>query len=141
MAVSPNYTIRLRSRCPTPPTGHLCLSSVQAIAPNSPGMILFSDVRLEDCADTTDTGGLSKETTVPAEPKAIRRGKSSNIFTGRAAILRRLDEYFGPRAPGDTSRREFHLRGMGGVGKTQIALKFTERNERMYFKSASAPGS
>ncbi|KUI57201.1 Patatin-like protein 2 [Cytospora mali] len=77
-------------------------------------------------------GGLSRETTIPAEPKAIRRGKSSNIFTGRTAILGRLNEYFGPRAPGDTSRREFHLRGMGGVGKTQIALKFTEQNERRF---------
>lgn len=75
-------------------------------------------------------GNLSKETTIPAEPKFIRRGKSSNIFTGRETILDRLDKHFGPREPGDTSRREFHLRGMGGVGKTQIALKFTERNER-----------
>ncbi|KAK2610776.1 hypothetical protein N8I77_004177 [Diaporthe amygdali] len=77
-------------------------------------------------------GSLSKETTIPAEPRAIRRGKSSNIFTGRDGILNRLDKHFGPREPGDTSRREFHLRGMGGVGKTQIALKFTERNERRF---------
>ncbi|KAJ0121219.1 hypothetical protein J7T55_008382 [Diaporthe amygdali] len=58
---------------------------------------------------------LSKETTIPAEPRAIRRGKSSNIFTGRETILKRLDKHFGPREPGNTSRREFHLRGMGGV--------------------------
>ncbi|KAI7780329.1 hypothetical protein LA080_016177 [Diaporthe eres] len=77
-------------------------------------------------------GSLSKETTIPAEPRAIRRGKSSNIFTGREAILNRLDKHFAPRKPGDTSRREFHLRGMGGVGKTQIALKFTERNEKRF---------
>lgn len=96
-------------------------------------------------------GGLSRENTIPAQPRFIRRGKSSNTFTGREEILKRLDEYFGPRAPGHASRRQFQLRGqykqttlhvgssssnkvtgMGGVGKTQIALKFTERNDRRY---------
>nr|AET07143.1 vegetative incompatibility protein 2 [Cryphonectria parasitica] len=56
--------------------------------------------------------GINKNMTIPAQPRFIRRGRSSNTFTGRDNILRRLDECFEPRAPGNTSRREFQLRGM-----------------------------
>jgi hypothetical protein len=112
-----------------------------AVSKNPPSAFRTSCTALSDSSHQRDQslsmmpkltrliGGLTKETTIPAEPRAIRRGRSSNIFTGREEILKRLDNHFGPRKPGDTSRREFHIRGMGGVGKTQIALKFTERNE------------
>jgi hypothetical protein len=51
------------------------------------------------------------------------------LFKGRQGILERLDAYFGPRASGERHRREFLLYGMGGSGKSQIALKFAEAYE------------
>ena len=52
---------------------------------------------------------------------------SSPIFTGRKDILDKLRKIFVHRAnSGLISRRSCLLRGMGGIGKTQICLKFTE---------------
>lgn len=53
-------------------------------------------------------------------------GITSAFFTGRQDILQRLDSFFAPRDTGGRPRREFLLYGMGGVGKTEIALKFSE---------------
>jgi chloramphenicol 3-O-phosphotransferase len=44
--------------------------------------------------------------------------------------LEKLDAYFCPRASGVHLRREFLLYGMGGSGKSQIALKFAELFEQ-----------
>ncbi len=52
------------------------------------------------------------------------------LFKGRRRILERLDAYFGPRPTGPYRRREFLLHGMGGSGKSQIALKFAEMCEQ-----------
>jgi len=50
-------------------------------------------------------------------------------FTGRENYLRDLVAFFKPRSDDDIpSRRDFLLYGMGGVGKTQICLKFVEQN-------------
>ncbi len=46
------------------------------------------------------------------------------LFKGRQKISEKLDAYFCPRASGVYHRREFLLYGMGGSGKSQIALKF-----------------
>ncbi len=47
------------------------------------------------------------------------------LFKGRRRILERLSAYFYVRSGGGAqSRREFLLHGMGGSGKSQIALKF-----------------
>ncbi|KAG8527342.1 uncharacterized protein KY384_007494 [Bacidia gigantensis] len=51
---------------------------------------------------------------------------SSPLFTGRADHLKRMKEYFGPRNHTERRRREFLLHGMGGAGKSQLALKFAE---------------
>jgi len=45
-------------------------------------------------------------------------------FTGRADIIAKLKEYFS--ANGVQKRKYFLLHGMGGIGKTQICLKFIE---------------
>ncbi|PSR97545.1 hypothetical protein BD289DRAFT_91836 [Coniella lustricola] len=75
---------------------------------------------------------IDKNTTIPKQPRQTQRGTSSRIFTGRENLLKRLGQHFQPREPGNTSRREFQIHGMGGVGKTQIALKFTERNAQSF---------
>ncbi|KAJ9157872.1 Patatin-like protein 2 [Pleurostoma richardsiae] len=63
---------------------------------------------------------------VTGKRKAVPQGISSRNFTGRRDILDRLDSYFVPRVENGPPRREFLLWGMGGIGKTQIALKFAE---------------
>lgn len=57
---------------------------------------------------------------------------SSSHFTGREDYLETLASYFRPRARDDPlSRRELVLYGIGGVGKTQICLKFAELRSNM----------
>jgi predicted acylesterase/phospholipase RssA len=53
-------------------------------------------------------------------------GSSSRKFVGRTDILERLNAFFSPRDANSRGRRRFLLCGMGGAGKTQIALKFAE---------------
>ena len=55
-----------------------------------------------------------------------QRPNSSALFTGCEDILERLKDRFGPRDEGDRCRKSFLLYGMGGIGKTQICLKFVE---------------
>jgi DNA replication protein DnaC len=53
---------------------------------------------------------------------------SSENFTGRSAYLAKLRAYFSAE-PGEPLRRKsFLLYGMGGIGKTQICLKFAEEH-------------
>ncbi|KAF8147385.1 hypothetical protein B0H34DRAFT_860108 [Crassisporium funariophilum] len=49
---------------------------------------------------------------------------SSTLFTGRKEVLKQLKHHFAPRV--DRERRLFLLHGMGGIGKTQICLRFAE---------------
>jgi len=58
-------------------------------------------------------------------------GSSSNFFVGRENVLESLDKRFSVRAPGEINRREFLVCGMGGAGKTQIALKFVETRAKL----------
>ncbi|KAF8348423.1 hypothetical protein F5887DRAFT_914874 [Amanita rubescens] len=55
---------------------------------------------------------------------------SSAMFTGRGIYLERLEDYFGSSAIGQ--RKSFLLYGMGGIGKTQICLKFIEEHETLF---------
>ncbi|KAK4459615.1 hypothetical protein QBC42DRAFT_183013 [Cladorrhinum samala] len=71
-------------------------------------------------------GGLEKTQIVPSNTKAKLMGEASRFFTGRDDILNRLDAFFCPRNTKGKPRREFLLYGLGGVGKTQIALKAAE---------------
>lgn len=50
-------------------------------------------------------------------------------FTGQEVYLGKLREYFAPQIHGSRPGRKcFLLHGMGGVGKTQLSLKFTEES-------------
>jgi len=53
-------------------------------------------------------------------------------FTGREGYLERLRTHFSMRPGQPHSRRLFLLYGMGGVGKTQICLKFIEENPELF---------
>jgi hypothetical protein len=55
-----------------------------------------------------------------------RRPNSSAIFTSRKDILKKLKDHFAPADQDNKHRKAFLLFGMGGIGKTQICLKFVE---------------
>jgi Holliday junction resolvasome RuvABC ATP-dependent DNA helicase subunit len=55
-----------------------------------------------------------------------QRPNSSALFTGREDIIERLKDHFVPQDEGNRYRKSFLLYGMGGIGKTQICLKFVE---------------
>ncbi|KAF8603745.1 TPR-like protein, partial [Ceratobasidium sp. AG-I] len=54
----------------------------------------------------------------------------SHTFTGRGDILERMRSYFFDPPP--TERRLFVLCGLGGAGKTQLALKFVDMHRNLY---------
>lgn len=53
---------------------------------------------------------------------------SSELFTGRDDYLQKMFNFFGP-ANTNKMRKIALLFGLGGVGKTQICLKFLEDHE------------
>ncbi|KAL2161433.1 hypothetical protein VTH06DRAFT_7994 [Thermothelomyces fergusii] len=77
--------------------------------------------------------------------KARSMGTTSSFFIGREDILERLDSFFAPRNTGGSPRREFLLHGVGGVGKSEIALKFSEmfgdRFEYVFYVDGSTPAT
>ena len=62
----------------------------------------------------------------PRVPVPLR--PNSNVrFTGRREILDKLKVYFGSQIdPQLQQRRQYLIYGMGGIGKTQICLRFIE---------------
>jgi hypothetical protein len=76
---------------------------------------------------TDRSGEIPKRTSSPKieyKPKA----PSSVNFTGRRDYLTKLRSHFGYEPDEPLRRKSFLLYGMGGIGKTQICLKFTEEN-------------
>ena len=57
---------------------------------------------------------------IPVKPN------SSVRFTGRTNILAKLKEHFTAERNDKLHRKFFLLYGMGGIGKTQICLRFIE---------------
>ncbi|KAF8595359.1 hypothetical protein BDV93DRAFT_481117 [Ceratobasidium sp. AG-I] len=55
----------------------------------------------------------------------------SHTFTGREDILERMRSYFFDASP--TERRLFVLCGLGGAGKTQLALKFVDMHRNLFW--------
>jgi hypothetical protein len=53
---------------------------------------------------------------------------SSANFTGRSSYLAKLRAYFSAEPDKRLRRKSFLLYGMGGIGKTQICLKFAEES-------------
>ena len=77
----------------------------------------------------TFIGGNTNEGVTFESNKAVFSWKpnSSALFMGRREQLDRLKKHFAPRMDGEPlHRRYFLLYGMGGIGKTQICLKFLE---------------
>ncbi|KAF8595697.1 FabD lysophospholipase-like protein, partial [Ceratobasidium sp. AG-I] len=54
----------------------------------------------------------------------------SRVFTGRQDILGQMDSYFSK--PASLERRLFVLHGLGGAGKTQLALKFIQLHKHLW---------
>ena len=51
----------------------------------------------------------------------------SNRFTGRMEVIAKLKNHFSTNTSDPAEKRKiFLLHGMGGIGKTQICLKFVE---------------
>ena len=66
---------------------------------------------------------------VPAEttlPPLAPLKHSSTFFTGRDKYLKQLKDHFSIYKEGQ--RKSFLLHGLGGIGKSQICLKFIEQN-------------
>ncbi|KAF8156755.1 hypothetical protein B0H34DRAFT_798138 [Crassisporium funariophilum] len=61
-----------------------------------------------------------------------QKPNSSTLFTGRREILEQLKCHFAPHV--DKKRQMFLLYGMGGIGKTQICLKFAEEMSELISK-------
>jgi DNA replication protein DnaC len=75
----------------------------------------------------TELDGIPRNISLPKIEYKPMTPSSAN-FTGRRDYLARLRAYFNVK-PGEPLRRKsFLLYGMGGIGKTQICLKFTEEN-------------
>ncbi|KAK4681873.1 hypothetical protein QC764_0013400 [Podospora pseudoanserina] len=53
-------------------------------------------------------------------------GIPSSFFIGRQDVLNKIDQVFCERDTGGVPRREFLLWGIGGVGKSEVALKAAE---------------
>lgn len=56
----------------------------------------------------------------------------TTVFTGREDILNQLDRYFSLKGPDKDKQHVFVLYGLGGAGKTQIALKFVDKFSDRY---------
>ncbi|KAJ7651117.1 P-loop containing nucleoside triphosphate hydrolase protein, partial [Roridomyces roridus] len=65
----------------------------------------------------------------------VRCPPASQIFQARKEILDKMQQYF---SQDNNKRRVFVLHGLGGSGKTQIALKFVESCNEQFFVNASS---
>lgn len=53
---------------------------------------------------------------------------SSSIFTGQVAYLDQLEKYFKQKIDQPHHKKCFLLYGLGGIGKSQICMKFVEQS-------------
>jgi Holliday junction resolvasome RuvABC ATP-dependent DNA helicase subunit len=63
---------------------------------------------------------MTSDAVIPLKPN------SSTRFTGRTDVIAKLKEHFTSPSDGVRTRKYFLLHGMGGIGKTQICLRFVE---------------
>ena len=70
-------------------------------------------------------------------PKFLTPPPPTDIFTGREDILQQMAVSFGFSTASTASgkQRRFVLHGLGGVGKTQTALKFLDLHRDKYVSS------
>src|ERR1700733_8564453 len=76
---------------------------------------------------TDRSGEISKRNSLPKIEYKPRAPSSAN-FTGRRNYLTKLKDFFSAETYEPLRRKSFLLYGMGGIGKTQICLRFTEEN-------------
>jgi hypothetical protein len=76
---------------------------------------------------TDRSGEIPKRNILPKIEYKPRAPSSAN-FTGRRDYLTKLRDFFSAESDGPLCRKSFLLYGMGGIGKTQICLRFTEEN-------------
>ena len=76
---------------------------------------------------TDGSGEIPKRISLQKNEYKPRTSSSVN-FTGRRDYLTKLRDFFGAESDGPLRRKSFLLYGMGGIGKTQICLRFTEEN-------------
>src|ERR1700733_13215829 len=79
---------------------------------------------------TNSSGEIPKRTSSPKIEYKPRAPSSTN-FTGRRDYLTKLRDFFSAESDGPLRRKSFLLYGMGGIGKTQICLKFIEENSNL----------
>ncbi|TFK31238.1 P-loop containing nucleoside triphosphate hydrolase protein [Crucibulum laeve] len=94
-----------------------------------------SHVSVKNSALTAVAGNLIVYPPPPQResPKLVSRPCSSALFTGQQVYLDKLKQYFITRdGKGGTPRRSYLIYGLGGMGKTQIALKFSEDVSSQY---------
>jgi hypothetical protein len=77
--------------------------------------------------DTDRSGEIPKTNFLPKIEYKPRAPSSAN-FTGRRDYLTKLRDFFCAESDGPLRRKSFLLYGMGGIGKTQICLRFTEES-------------
>jgi len=71
--------------------------------------------------NTSGSNRATSNAAIPVKPN------SSIRFTGRTDVLAKLKEHFTAENHDKLRRRKFFLLyGMGGIGKTQICLRFIE---------------
>ena len=63
---------------------------------------------------------MTSDGVIPVMPNPSHR------FTGRTEVIAELRRHFSNAHPSARKRKFFLLHGMGGIGKTQICLKFVE---------------
>ena len=74
---------------------------------------------------------LRMPTSPPVPVSARSHPTPSVIFTGRQSILEKMSTFFATEHD-CRGRKEYLLYGMGGAGKTELALKFMEDNRKRY---------
>ena len=79
----------------------------------------FSQININN--NFSDRDRVISDAVIPLVPNPSTR------FTGRTEIIAKLKEHlFANPKDGVWKRKYFLLHGMGGIGKTQICLKFIE---------------
>ena len=79
------------------------------------------------------TGGRPQVPSASISLKGMVKPNPSKLFTGQKIYLDMLKRHFKPRISGEQLwRHYFLLYGMGGIGKTQICLKFIEEVSNQY---------
>ncbi|KAF8349167.1 P-loop containing nucleoside triphosphate hydrolase protein [Amanita rubescens] len=105
------------------------LSGPDAGIPAAAQNITIANSQFVDfCGNYIQINNPSAPAEVMAPLPPVRQ--SSTMFTGRSTCLQRLKDYFISNAM--EKRKSFLLHGLGGIGKTQICLKFTEENESLF---------